>query len=79
MLRPNQGFTYNKFEKPNDWPKIDKTFDYKIHMCSLQKIWKTDKYNEMICMVTVLRKSSLPVCHIPSQLFLSLHDLFCLL
>ena len=30
MLRPNQGFTYNKFEKPNDWPKIDKTFDYKI-------------------------------------------------
>lgn len=30
MLHPNQGFTYNKFEKPNDWPKIDKTFDYKI-------------------------------------------------
>ena len=24
MLHPNQ------FEKPNDWPKIDKTFDYKI-------------------------------------------------
>lgn len=30
MLNATQGFTYNKFEKPNDWPKIDKTFDYKI-------------------------------------------------
>ena len=30
MLSPIQGFTYNKFEKSNDWPKIDKTFDYKI-------------------------------------------------
>ena len=30
MLTPHQGFTYNKFEKPNDWPKIDETFDYKI-------------------------------------------------
>lgn len=30
MLTPAQGITYNKFEVPNDWPKIDKTFDYKI-------------------------------------------------
>lgn len=30
MLNATQGFTYNKFEKPNDWPKIDETFDYKI-------------------------------------------------
>lgn len=30
MLASNQGFTYNKFEKPNDWPRIDGTFDYKI-------------------------------------------------
>ena len=28
MLTPQQGFTYNKFEKPNDWPKIKETFDY---------------------------------------------------
>lgn len=30
MLSPTQGFTYNKFEKPNDWPDIKKTFDYQI-------------------------------------------------
>ena len=29
MLTPHQGFTYNKFQKPNDWPKIEDTFDYK--------------------------------------------------
>lgn len=29
MLRSTQGFTYNKFEKPNDWPKVEDTFDYK--------------------------------------------------
>ena len=28
MLTPHQGFTYNKFEKPNDWPKLKDTFDY---------------------------------------------------
>ena len=30
MLSPTQGFTYNKFEKPSDWPDIKKTFDYQI-------------------------------------------------
>lgn len=30
MLSQIQGFTYNKFEKPTDWPKLDKTFDYKL-------------------------------------------------
>lgn len=30
MLNATQGFTFNKFEKPNDWPQLDKTFDYKI-------------------------------------------------
>ena len=29
MLNINQGFTYNKFEKPSDWPKVEDTFDYK--------------------------------------------------
>ena len=28
MLSATQGFTYNKFEKPNDWPKLKDTFDY---------------------------------------------------
>lgn len=30
MLSATQGFTYNKFEKPNDWPKLKDTFDYQI-------------------------------------------------
>lgn len=30
MLTPHQGFTYNKFDKPNDWPELSSTFDYKI-------------------------------------------------
>lgn len=30
MLSAAQGFTYNKFEKPNDWPKLKDTFDYDI-------------------------------------------------
>lgn len=30
MLTPHQGFTFNKFDKPNDWPELESTFDYKI-------------------------------------------------
>lgn len=30
MLSAAQGFAYNKFEKPNDWPKLKDTFDYDI-------------------------------------------------